>query len=89
MEKLIELAISKNIKTLAITDHDSINGVKTIQDNNRIEVIKGIELSSRAPKGQFHILGYDLDLDSPILNNKIGQLRDISINSVLSLLYVN
>ena len=84
--ELIELAISKNIKTLAITDHDTINGIKTVKDNDKIEVIKGIELSARAPKGQFHILGYDLDLDSPILNKKMSQLRDISINSVLSVM---
>lgn len=84
--ELIDLAINKNIKTLAITDHDTINGIKTVKPNNKIEVIRGIELAAKAPRGQFHILGYDIDIDSPVLNKKMTELKDNSINSLMALM---
>lgn len=83
-DELVNLAITRNIKTLAITDHDTLNGVKVVKENKNIEIIKGIELSARAPRGQFHILGYDIALDNKVLNDKMNQLRDNNINSVLS-----
>ncbi|MBR5369969.1 MAG: PHP domain-containing protein [Bacilli bacterium] len=87
-EKLIELAKTRNIKTIAITDHDTVNGIKKIRnlELGNIEVIKGIELSAKATKGTFHILGYDLDLDSEILNNKMWELKTNSTNSTLSVM---
>ena len=33
-----------------------------------------------------HILGYGIDLENQILNNKMSELRDNSINSVLSIM---
>ena len=84
--ELINLAITKNIKTLAITDHDTINGVKLVKNNSKIEVISGIELSAKATRGQFHILGYDIDINSPVLNNKMAELKDNSINALMALM---
>ena len=91
-QELIELAINKNIGTLAITDHDTIEGIKKVDRNNKIikdsgiKIINGIELSSKVSKGRMHILGYDIDLENEELNNKMNDLRDNSINSVLSLM---
>ena len=91
-QELIELAINKNIGTLAITDHDTIEGIKKVDRNNKIikdsgiKIINGIELSSKVSKGRMHILGYDIDLENKELNKKMNDLRDNSINSVLSLM---
>ena len=90
-DKLIRLAIEKNIGTLAITDHDTIEGIKKVDRNkeiikdSEIKIIDGIELSAKASKGRIHILGYGIDLNNKELNNKMGELKDNSINSVLSL----
>ena len=89
---LIKLAIDKGIGTLAITDHDTIQGIKTIDRSldyivdSGIEIINGIELTAKVNKGRMHILGYGIDLNNEALNRKMIALRDNSINSVLSIM---
>ena len=91
-EELIKLSISKNIGTLAITDHDTIEGIKTVNrdepyiKNSGIRIINGIELSSKVNKGRMHILGYGIDLDNKELNDKMHELKENSLHSVLSIM---
>lgn len=92
IQSLIKLAIEKRIGTFAITDHDTIEGVKKIDRSDRIivdtgiEIINGIELSAKTNKGRMHILGYGIDLSNEELNNKMMELKDNSINSLLSIM---
>ena len=89
---LIDLAIEKRIKTLAITDHDTIDGIKKIDRNrqnvidSKIEVLDGIELSAKVSKGRLHILGYDFDINNYNLNKKLFELKENSLHSVLSVM---
>ena len=87
-QELIEKAINKNIGVLSITDHDTINGIKTVDKNKypEIKIINGIELSVKRNKGRMHILGYGIDLENKDLNDKMYELRDNSLNHVLSLM---
>ena len=91
-QELIRLAIDKGIGTIAITDHDTIEGIKKVNRNENIivdsgiEIINGIELSAKTDKGRMHILGYGIDLNNKSLNKKMTVLRDNSINSVLSIM---
>ena len=86
-DELIKLAESKNLKTIAITDHDTLSGVKNINyKTSKIRVINGIELSAKVDKGRMHILGYGIDINNNKLNNKMNELRDNSLHSVLSLM---
>lgn len=91
-EELIKLAISKNIGTISITDHDTINGIKAVDKNanyiteSGIQIINGIELSVKRDAGRMHILGYGIDLENEALNQKMSFLRDNSVNSVLSIM---
>lgn len=90
--ELIRLAIDKRISTLSITDHDTIEGIKKVDRTDKliqdtgIEIINGIELSAKRETGRMHILGYGIDLENKDLNKKMSELRDISINSVLTIL---
>ncbi len=90
--ELIRLAIEKRIGTLAITDHDTIEGIKEVDKNDQlivdtgIKIINGIELSAKTDKGRMHILGYGIDLKNKALNQKMIELKDNSINSVLSIM---
>lgn len=86
-DELIRLAIKRNIGTIAITDHDTIEGIKRINKSQykNINIVNGIELSAKVPKGRMHILGYNIDLNSKELTDKMSELKDNSINSVLSL----
>ena len=86
-DELIKLAINNNVGILAITDHDTIEGVKNITYRpNNIQIINGIELSTKIDVGTIHILGYDIDIKNKDLNNKLVELRDNSVNSVLSVI---
>lgn len=66
-EKLIDLAIKSGLKTIAITDHDTINSCQKAVEcakNRDIEVIPGIEISCyEEEKGwvEIHILGLFVD----------------------------
>ena len=89
--ELIKYAISKNIGVLAITDHDTINGIKTVDKSadfiieSEIKIINGIELSAKVDKGRMHILGYGIDLNNEELNKKTLELRSISINATMNI----
>ena len=91
-QELIKLAIDKRIGTLAITDHDTIEGIKKVNRNediivdSGIKIINGIELSAKTYKGRIHILGYGIDLNDKELNKKMIDLKDNSINSLLSIM---
>ena len=91
-QELIKLAIDKGIGTIAITDHDTIEGIKNVNRSEKIildsgiEIINGIELSAKVNRGRMHILGYGIDLNNKTLNKKMVDLKDNSINSVLSIM---
>ena len=84
-KELIELAIANNITTLALTDHDNIEGSKEIikLNNGRINIYSGVELSIMAPKGRFHLLGYNIDLENKELNEKLREIKEASIYNLL------
>ena len=85
-DELIKLAIERNVGTMAITDHDTIRGIKTVDKSKYpdIKIIDGIELSAKVDKGQLHILGYGIDLENVSLNRKMSELQTNSINSVIT-----
>lgn len=91
-QELIELAIDKGIGTLAITDHNTIEGIKKVNKNDDIivasgiKIINGIELSAKTDIGRMHILGYGIDLNNEALNKKLLEIKDNSINSFLSIM---
>ncbi len=91
-DELINLAIENNIAVMSITDHNTIDGMKQVDRNKEyirksgIEIINGIELTAKVPKGRMHILGYDYDINNHELNNIMDKLKDDSISRFLSIL---
>jgi predicted metal-dependent phosphoesterase TrpH len=64
--QLVRHAKDKGLAAIALTDHDTVEGVcEALDEGNRIgiEVIPGIEISTRY-KPEMHILGYFFDNDS-------------------------
>ncbi len=58
---VVSRAISKGLKAIAITDHDTMSGVKEAlkaAQHARIKVIPGVEISVEFEPGEFHMLGY-------------------------------
>ena len=77
-EDLVDLAVKKNVKVLAITDHDTISGLsaakKRAQDYD-IEIVGGCELSCSEKSGWMHILGLFLFDESYKLQNFFSQMQ--------------
>ena len=70
--QIIQKAAEKNIKVIAITDHDSFAGVNeamTAGEKLGVKVIPGIELNITFPTGEFHLLGLGINTPSKSLSN--------------------
>ena len=78
-EELIDIAIKNNITALAITDHDTVDGVKSAlkyAENKNILIVPGIEFDTNYEAGQMHILGLFLDYKNKNLNEKLDFVRE-------------
>ena len=86
--ELIEKALKNNIGTMAITDHNTIEGLRNFDNSykDKIEIINGIELSAKSLKGTMHILGYDIDIENKSLNDKMHELKNNSFQREISLI---
>ena len=84
-DELIKKASKEGIKTLAITDHDTLLGVQNVSINPEdygIELINGIEISVKVPVGRMHVLGHNIDIWEPNLNERMKELHNRSLYSV-------
>lgn len=62
--ELIALAADQQVQTLAITDHDTVEGLaEGLSAGNAagVEVVPGIEISSNLGGAEIHLLGYFID----------------------------
>ena len=69
--ELVAKALSAGLRVVALTDHDTVDGVTEAQAaaaGTGLEIIPGIELSSDSGHNELHILGYFVDQDSSRLN---------------------
>lgn len=75
---VMALAAKAHVTTLAITDHDTVDGIPDALAAGAalgIEVIPGIEISSRYGEGELHILGYFLDWKDEALASELVRLK--------------
>ncbi|MBI4402003.1 MAG: PHP domain-containing protein [Nitrospirae bacterium] len=76
--EVLALAKKAGVSALAVTDHDIVDGIpESIEAGARlgIEVIPGVEISSRYGESELHILGYFLDWQDPVLSTRLAWLR--------------
>src|SRR5512137_2886275 len=76
---LVNYAKEKGLQAIAITDHDTIEGLEeALSEGDRIgfEVIPGIEISAEFSPGSMHLLGYFLDIHHPLLIEKLKYLQE-------------
>jgi 3',5'-nucleoside bisphosphate phosphatase len=78
VEELMKVVAGVGLKTIALTDHDTTDGLDTAIEMGRssgIEVIPGIELSADAG-GEVHVLGYFLDYKNPQFQQRLEVFRE-------------
>ena len=94
VEEIVTKAEENDIDTIAITDHDNIEGSKIAVKYNtkNLKIYSGIELTASKsklcrielpPNARIHILGYNIDLDSIELNETLETVRKSSIHNIL------
>lgn len=77
--ELVELAVTAGLTALAVTDHDTLDGLPEAMraaQSLGVELVPGIELAITYPSGRFHMLGYLVDPDSPILSSRLRLLKE-------------
>lgn len=73
--ELVRYAKKKGLRTIAITDHDTVEGIEEgLQEGRKLglEVIPGVEVSVDFAKGTMHLLGYYIDHTSAELLEKLA-----------------
>ncbi len=79
--QILELAQKNNIRAIALTDHDSIAGIKEIHaaiHSFSLEFITGVEISCDPPEafkalGSIHMLGYGFSIYDRKLNEVLSR----------------
>jgi predicted metal-dependent phosphoesterase TrpH len=75
---VVRLAKDRGLKALALTDHDTIDGLSAAMAAGlklALEVIPGVEISARHNLGSMHILGFFLDYESELLARRLAVLK--------------
>ena len=79
-EELISYAKEKGLYGLALTDHDTTDGLEAAIENGKkqgVYVIPGIELSSDYNGKDIHILGYFIDYKNQNLEEKLRLFQEL------------
>jgi predicted metal-dependent phosphoesterase TrpH len=76
---LVARAAELGLEAIAITDHDSVEGIPAaavaVRNYPRLTLIPGVEISTDIPGNEIHMLGYFMDCDNEQLNDELKRLR--------------
>lgn len=77
--ELIKEAERANLAAIALTDHDTVDGIaeaKTAAESSKTELISGVELSTDHEGTEVHMVGLFLDETNPKLLEHLARFRD-------------
>ena len=78
--ELVNLAVSRGLEVIAITDHDSTEGLEeafeAAKQYPNLRIIPGIELSTDIPGNEVHLLGYFIDYKNENFQLILENFRD-------------
>lgn len=77
--ELVRLAAGRGLRTIAVTDHDTTDGLAEAFDAAKefpgVRIIPGIELSADVPGDEVHVLGYFIDPGDAELQAELQRFR--------------
>lgn len=82
--ELIKQILQTNLKTVAITDHDSTEGVDEAMaaaEGSELTVIPGIEFGSEIDDSEVHLIGLFINHNSPALQEALTRFREQRIEA--------
>jgi predicted metal-dependent phosphoesterase TrpH len=77
-ERLIELALELHLSALALTDHDTLAGIKRAKARaagTGLRFITGVEIEIERETGEFHLLGLGLEGDRRNLDEALSRVQ--------------
>ena len=77
--QLVQYAVERGLTTLALTDHDTCDGIDEALQAARgttLTVIPGVELSADVDQGEVHVLGYFIDWHNAHFQSMLAKFRD-------------
>lgn len=80
--ELVEMAARKGLDTIALSDHDTVEGISEMLAAARIkgiDVIPALEFSTYQDGAEIHILGYYIDYNSRSFLEKVKRLFDLRL----------
>ena len=80
IESIFSQALNRQLRCIAITDHDTVSGLKQARrysEESGIELIDAIELSAQHDDREVHILGYFIDPENKVLTEELIQIKDL------------
>ncbi|MDY0374681.1 MAG: ribonuclease III [Desulfobacterium sp.] len=83
--EIVKTAVDSAINAIAITDHDTIDGVRELIESGIppcLELVTGLEISATPPPGfeindSLHILGYGISIYDQNLNQTLERLKQV------------
>ncbi len=77
--ELVDLAASRGVRVLALTDHDTLDGLAEAEAaaarHPGFTLVPGVELSCDVPGTEVHILGYFIDRERAGLISQLDEFR--------------
>ncbi len=79
--ELVDHAVKKNLRVMALTDHDTIEGLKELHEagdgrEDAPALVDGVELSTDHEGHDIHIVGLFIDTTDPKLNDYLQKFKD-------------
>ena len=87
--ELVALAVQQGLDILAITDHDTTEGILEAQKatkNLALELLPGVELSAQFQNREMHILGYFINFTDSQFQSRLEALRSTRIDRIHQIL---
>lgn len=78
-EELVAFAEKNNVRVLALSDHDTVDGIDealAASAGRNIKVIPALEFSIQYDGGTFHLLGMFIDHKNPVLLERLKYFAD-------------
>lgn len=76
--ELVDYAIEKGVSAMALTDHDTVDGLDEIMEyaeGKPIEIIPGIEYSTEYNGRDVHIVGLFIDYKAPVFQDYLSRFQ--------------
>ena len=78
--ELVALAASRGVKLLALTDHDTLDGLGSAREaatGTDLKLVNGVEISVTWERKGLHVVGLDVDVNHPALTAGLARLQEV------------